>query len=234
MYSQGYINNGTSNNGAANGGVIGGGANKKKKIVIIVIFIVIIVALSILLTVLLTGASEQESPEMIKRDDTMTLQLYSKLSAERMTLGELKQEVAASGINAEIMADDGGSGLIRIPESSDAILFSIDREVEEEYVSEEDDSDVTEVIGDEDGDGFTDDFTLKNVIDSYADGDSVYDIAYSYNYNTDYAVGLYCSEEDNVYIVFNGIEEFTFPTKKEAIDEYLAPYIMVEDGSIDE
>ncbi|MBR2839832.1 hypothetical protein IKE82_00660 [Candidatus Saccharibacteria bacterium] len=196
--------------------------NSRKRTMIIVVAVVItlvVCAVIALVVILNSNRLEPEYSVVEERENTPTLQLYAKLQSDSMTFGELRQFVMDAGINARIMIDETGSGMIQIPDTKDALLFYIDREDGELVSTDEADASF---------EGHEEYGTGANMADSYSSNDITYDYCYSYDYESENAIGIYYDEEENVYFTYNGVEEFEFPTRQEAVEAYLAPVVITE------
>lgn len=196
-----------------------------------------------------TDNNQSEYNYYTVREDTKTLRIYATLK-EEMTAEELEKAAKTIDPEAEISFFENGTGQIKIPGEDDYILFDHALDIEAESLAEivEDESaeedneettaDITEdteddELSDEEDDALDDQehlhedevttrFEINTV--AYQPSDIVKEIRYAYPYADSAFVIRYSSEED-AYEVSDLMETYTFPTKQEAIDSYLAPVV---------
>ena len=217
---------------------------KQKKLLLYIMIGIFCLALVVLIVILIARANPDGGDETLSlaesRENTKTLQIYATLD-DKMTAGELEKAAKAIDPNAEISFFDNGTGQLKLPDQEDYILFDhelgsfeglespideSDYEVTDNYdIAEDDEFDdddyaETETIEE---DELALDYTPSEV--SYQSSDIVREIRYVYP-SIDNAYSISHSDDDSVYVVFNLMYDFTFPTKEEAIKAYLAPVVV--------
>ena len=194
--------------------------NGKKKRIIFVVVAIAIVAI-IFMAIIILKASHQSSDDsalVAQRENTPTLQLYSKLK-EETTLWELRQLILEIEPSAMVSVEDGGYGTIRIPDAKDAIFFNIDR-IDDSY----DESGAIDTINNQTGASGNENDSV-NIIDTYATNDPVSFFRYVHELHEESDMGISFDDEENTYYVYIDDEGFSFPTKQQAIDAYLSPEV---------
>ena len=199
--------------------------SKRKKLLIVVICgTILIVGLIIALIAIASNNSSDEDETVAylvtERENTPMLQTYAVLKNE-MRLEELKQAVEANAPNAQLIIRNDGMGYFQEPDGKDYLAFYFEPPIDTNAMEKElEGIDTTEEAVNE-----------APTID-YNPEIQVYDIRYVYAFDDseDSPLSISYSQENGMYEVFNLDDVFTFSTRQEAIEAYLAPIAVIDDN----
>ena len=184
---------------------------KSKKMLIVGIVVGITLCLVVLLVLLLSNG--WQTPHLAK-DNTSTLQLYAVL--ENGTLIDDLEKVAGKiDERFEVVVDhQEDSGVIRLPDAKDYIIFTFYREIIDDNFEEEESRG-----GEEEGQWREKEEEIIDENFEYVPY-AAYDVTYVLKGETEETLSYNVFEQ--LYEYYDGIDVFQFETKKEAIEGYLA------------
>lgn len=189
--------------------------NKLPLIIGAVVAIIAVICIVVVATIMINRNGDDYPPTTVvfERENNPILELYASLKKEQMTLAELRE--ATEGTSTEVSVEDGFGKISLSSYPDDTIYFYINTEEEYNYIDN----------GEPDEEYTAKDAAAVTTIDSYGPNDIVYYFRYAHNITDDDNIGISYIDEKNEYEVYDGYEFYNFPTKKEAIDAYLAPVV---------